>query len=108
MEASSSTSATTSATVRRSDRVCLTLLLEASGRDAEGHEFVEAARTMLISRHGGVIVLNRHLAAGQEVTLRRTLEAEAHRSATHAGDPQRWLADRRLAQRRADVQRRVR
>ncbi len=81
MEAISSSSGTTTATVRRSDRVCLTLLLEASGRDAEGHEFVEAARTMLISRHGGVIVLNRHLAAGQEVTLRRTLEAESHRRA---------------------------
>jgi hypothetical protein len=69
-------------TVRRSDRVCLTLLLEASGRDAEGHEFAEPARTMLISRHGGVIVLNRHLAAGQEVNLRRTLETESHRNAT--------------------------
>lgn len=75
-------SASPAATVRRSDRVCLTLLLEASGRDAEGHEFAEPARTMLISRHGGVIVLNRHLAAGQEVHLRRTLESESHRSAT--------------------------
>jgi PilZ domain len=70
-----------SATVRRSDRVCLTLLLEASGRDAEGHEFAEPARTMLISRHGGVIVVHRALAAGQEVHLRRTLESEAHRAA---------------------------
>src|SRR6202043_2728530 len=60
------------ATVRRSDRVCLTLLLEASGRDAEGHEFAEPARTMLISRHGGVIVVHRALAAGQQVHLRRT------------------------------------
>ncbi len=67
--------------VRRSDRVCLTLLLEASGRDAEGKEFVEPARTMLISRHGGVIVLKRNLATGQEVHLRRTLPEEAHRSA---------------------------
>ena len=72
---------TSAATVRRSDRVCLTLLLEASGRDAEGHEFVEPARTMLISRHGGVIVLNRNLAADQEIKLRRTHEAEKHRSA---------------------------
>jgi PilZ domain len=76
------TSVTSPATVRRSDRVCLTLLLEASGRDADGHEFAEPARTMLISRHGGVIVLNRHLAAGQEIRLRRTLESESHRSAT--------------------------
>ncbi len=66
--------------VRRSDRVCLTLLLEASGRDAEGHEFAEPARTMLISRHGGVIVVHRALAAGQQVHLRRTLETEAHRA----------------------------
>jgi PilZ domain len=73
--------ATSTTTVRRSDRVCLTLLLEASGRDAEGYEFVEPARTMLISRHGGVIVVNRRLVAGQELRLRRTLEQEAHRSA---------------------------
>ncbi len=72
--------ATSPATVRRSDRVCLTLLLEASGRDAEGHEFAEPARTMLISRHGGVIIVHRALAAGQEVHLRRTLETEAHRA----------------------------
>ena len=73
-------SASPAATVRRSDRVCLTLLLEASGRDAEGHEFAEPSRTMLISRHGGVIVVHRALAAGQEVHLRRTLESEAHRA----------------------------
>jgi hypothetical protein len=73
-------SASPPATVRRSDRVCLTLLLEASGRDAEGHEFAEPARTMLISRHGGVIVAHRALAAGQQVHLRRTLETEAHRA----------------------------
>jgi PilZ domain len=73
-------SASPAATVRRSDRVCLTLLLEASGRDAEGHEFAEPARTMLISRHGGVIVMHRALAAGQQVHLRRTLETEAHRA----------------------------
>ena len=72
--------ATSPATVRRSDRVCLTLLLEASGRDAEGHEFAEPARTMLISRHGGVIIVHRALAAGQEVHLRRTLETESHRA----------------------------
>lgn len=72
---------TSAATVRRSDRVCLTLLLEASGRDAEGREFTAPARTMLISRHGGVIVVNRHLAPGQDIQLRRTHEAEAHRSA---------------------------
>src|SRR5271170_5129323 len=73
-------SASPAATVRRSDRVCLTLLLEASGRDAEGHEFAEPARAMLISRHGGEIVAERALAEGEQVHRRRTLETVAHRA----------------------------
>lgn len=65
--------------IRRSDRVCLTLFLEAEGTDSEGRSFKEQARTMLISRHGAVVVLNRALAAGQQVQIRRKASHESHR-----------------------------
>ena len=65
--------------VRRSDRVALTLLLEVSGRDANGQEFRDAARTLLINQHGAVILLDRELAAEQRVHLKRRAPAEAHR-----------------------------
>lgn len=65
--------------IRRSDRVCLTLFLEAEGTDSEGRSFKEQARTMLISRHGAVVVLNRALEAGQQVQIRRKASHESHR-----------------------------
>ena len=58
--------------MRRSDRVSLTLPIEAAGIDVEGHEFTEQARTAVINRHGGVIVLHRKLASAQEIVIRRT------------------------------------
>jgi PilZ domain len=58
--------------MRRSDRVSLTLPIEASGRDVDGHDFSEQARTAVINRHGGVIVLHRKIASGQEIVVRRT------------------------------------
>lgn len=66
---------------RRSERVALTLLLEVSGKDANGHEFREPARTMLINRHGAVILLDRELLAEQHIQVRRRAPAEAHREA---------------------------
>ena len=68
-----------SAPVRRSDRVSLTLLLEASGKDVSGKEFKEPARTLLINRTGAVIVLDRDLAPEQQVHLQRRAPSEAHR-----------------------------
>ncbi|HEX5422500.1 MAG TPA: PilZ domain-containing protein [Candidatus Acidoferrales bacterium] len=65
--------------VRRSDRVALTLLLEASGHDVNGEEFHELARTLLINRHGAVMVLDRELAAEQRIHLRRRAPLESHR-----------------------------
>ncbi|HUJ32832.1 MAG TPA: PilZ domain-containing protein [Candidatus Acidoferrum sp.] len=65
--------------LRRTDRVSLTLLLEASGRDANGQEFKDSARTLLINRTGAVVVLDRELQAEQQVRLRRLAPAEAHR-----------------------------
>ena len=68
-----------SAPVRRSDRVSLTLLLEASGIDGQGKEFKEPARTLLINRTGAVIVLERELTPEQQIRLQRRAPAEAHR-----------------------------
>jgi hypothetical protein len=64
---------------RRSDRVSLTLLLEAAGTDGSGQEFKEASRTMLINRTGAVILLNRELSPGQEIHLQRQSPSESHR-----------------------------
>lgn len=68
-----------SAALRRSDRVSLTLLLEASGRDVHGQDFKDSARTLLINRTGAVIVLDRELQPESHVHLRRQAPTEAHR-----------------------------
>jgi hypothetical protein len=65
--------------LRRSDRVSLVLLLEASGRDAQGQDFQDLARTLLINRTGAMIVLNRDLGPDQRIRLRRKAPSEAHR-----------------------------
>jgi hypothetical protein len=66
---------------RRSDRVTLTLLLQASGKDAAGQDFSEPSRTLQISLRGAVIVLNRELHAEQRIRIKRQAQAEAHREA---------------------------
>lgn len=65
--------------LRRSDRVSLTLLLEASGRDLHGQEFKDPSRTLLINRTGAVVVLDRELTPDQRIHLRRQAPSEAHR-----------------------------
>ena len=69
----------TSPSSRRTDRVALTLLLEASGTDAKGQPFTGPARTLLINRGGAMIVFGRDLAPGQKVHLRRKSPNETHR-----------------------------
>jgi PilZ domain len=69
----------TSTSLRRSDRVSLTLLLEVSGTDSHGQEFKEPTRTLLINRTGAVIVFKRELTPGQAIHLRRRAPSEAHR-----------------------------
>jgi len=64
---------------RRSDRVSLTLLLEASGMDAKGQEFKQPARTLLINRGGAVIILDRDLVPEQRIQIRRQAPNESHR-----------------------------
>jgi PilZ domain len=69
------------APVRRSDRVSLTLLLDASGTDSHGKAFADPIRTLLINRTGAVIVLDRDLNADQQIHLKRKSPAESHREA---------------------------
>lgn len=64
---------------RRSDRVSLILLLEASGTDINGQEFAEPSRTMQINRTGAVILLDRDLRPDQHIDIKRKAASEAHR-----------------------------
>jgi PilZ domain len=68
-----------SASLRRTDRVSLTLLLEVSGADGQGREFKAPSKTLLINRSGAVIVLDRELKTDQHVEIRRQAASEAHR-----------------------------
>ena len=65
--------------MRRGDRVSLTVLLEASGIDSLGREFKDSARTMLINRGGAVIVLDRELKPEQEIQIRRQTGPESQK-----------------------------
>jgi len=65
---------------RSSDRVSLTLRLEAFGIDQSGQEFAEPARTQLVSRGGAELVLKRQLVIGQMLRLR--LPAAEHSDAS--------------------------
>ena len=64
---------------RRSDRVSLTVFLEAEGLDNQGQSFKETAQTTLISRHGATLVLNRPLDLGFQIEVRRKAAHESHR-----------------------------
>src|SRR5215472_13422360 len=68
-----------SPSLRRSDRVSLTLLIEVSGKDGRGEDFKETSRTLLINQTGAVIIVNRDLKTDQEIQVRRQAPSEAHR-----------------------------
>jgi hypothetical protein len=68
-----------SASLRRTDRVSLTLLLEVSGTNSKGQEFKAPARTLLINRGGAVIILDQELAPEQFIHLQRRAPHESHR-----------------------------
>jgi len=55
--------------VRRSDRIALELPTQVSGTDCMGDAFVEETRTLLLSRHGAKILLERKLVPDQEVAV---------------------------------------
>lgn len=67
---------------RRTDRVSLTILLEVTGVDSRGQEFSGPAKTLMISRHGAVILLARELHPERPIQIRRKAPAEAHRQTT--------------------------
>jgi hypothetical protein len=68
-----------SASLRRTDRVSLTLLLEVSGTDSHGEEFKAPAHTLLINRGGALIVFERELTPEQEIHIQRRAASESHR-----------------------------
>src|SRR5580658_8034321 len=68
-----------SASLRRTDRVSLTLLLEATGTDSRGQEFKEPAQTLLINRGGAVIIFGRELTPDQRIHIQRRAPSESHR-----------------------------
>ena len=68
-----------SASLRRTDRVSLTLLLEVSGTDSRGKEFKAPARTLLLNRGGGVIIFEGELAPEQRIHIQRRAASESHR-----------------------------
>jgi hypothetical protein len=67
------------APIRRSDRVSLTLLLDASGTDSHGQSFSVPTRTLQINQTGAVVVLDRELNTDQHIHLKRKSTAESHR-----------------------------
>lgn len=58
---------------RRSDRISISLPVEASGIDAENHPFIETATTVVLNQHGARMSLKRVLQPGQTITLVRRL-----------------------------------
>jgi hypothetical protein len=57
--------------IRQSDRVSISIPVEVFGTDFTGEHFVERTRTVLVSRHGATIILNRKLAPDHELILKR-------------------------------------
>ena len=81
---------------RRGDRVSLTLLLETSGKDAQGNQFNLPSRTLLINRGGAVIVLERELVAEQQIQIKRQAPSESHRQGRAPSPNPRIAAGRGL------------
>jgi hypothetical protein len=54
---------------RQSTRLSISIPLVISGVDADGDEFSENVRTLIINKHGGKILTTQHLAMGAEVTI---------------------------------------
>jgi len=57
--------------LRQSDRVSISIPVEVFGTDFAGETFVERTRTVLVSRHGATLILNRKLAPDHELILKR-------------------------------------
>jgi hypothetical protein len=55
---------------RASERIELEMSIEVAGTDCLGFQFFDKTRALVISRHGGKVVLERKLVPQQEVTVR--------------------------------------
>lgn len=66
--------------LRQSDRVSFRMPVEASWVSSNGQPVTQVAETMLVSRNGGVLRLTEKLSMGQEIHLRRHLEADLWKS----------------------------
>jgi PilZ domain len=73
---------------RRSMRVLLSIPIEVSGKCADGEEFKEETRTLVVNAHGALIALAAAVATGQQVLLtnRSTHDARDCRI-VHVGNP---------------------
>ena len=54
---------------RRSTRLSISIPVVISGVDADGNNFGENVRTLVVNKHGGKIATNHHLAMGTEVLI---------------------------------------
>lgn len=66
---------------RRSDRISISLALEASGIDAENRPFIDTARTIVVNRHGALLALDRALRLEQTIRLSRQTSDGSRREA---------------------------
>ncbi|MBA0089088.1 MAG: PilZ domain-containing protein [Acidobacteria bacterium Pan2503] len=62
--------------LRQSDRVSLRMPVEVAWATAQGATFSQTVETLLVSRNGGVLRFTEKLETGQELHLRRHLEAD--------------------------------
>ncbi len=83
--------------MRRTDRVSLTVLLEASGTDSNGQEFKEPTRTLLINRGGAVIILERELKPEQQIQIRRQAGADSQKDRSGQDRGRIWPAKGRTS-----------
>jgi len=54
---------------RRSTRLSISIPVVISGADADGNNFSESVRTLIVNKHGGRIATTHHLAVGTEVLI---------------------------------------
>jgi hypothetical protein len=54
---------------RRSKRLSISIPVVISGVDADGNNFSESVRTVVVNNHGGKIATTHHVALGTEVSI---------------------------------------
>ncbi|MHB8485722.1 MAG: PilZ domain-containing protein [Candidatus Acidiferrales bacterium] len=66
---------------RRSDRISISLPLQAAGIDTENRPFIDTATTIVVNRHGALITLDRPLSIDQMLRVSRELFDGSRREA---------------------------